>query len=243
MKLDIQNLSKVCGKTPILKEIHLAIADKKSLIFLGPSGSGKSTLLRLIGGLIIPTKGTICLDDIEVPTEKNALLRYRRSIGMVFQAWNLFPHLTALQNVSLPLIEVHGYAPEQAREISLELLKQFELQNHADKRPGQLSGGQSQRIAILRAVAIKPRLLLFDEPTSALDPLMTAEVLDLIKGLKEQGTDFILVSHHLGFARKVADYTAFLSDGRLLEASPTAEFFAQPRTEEARAFLQNILKY
>lgn len=243
MKLEISHLTKKYGRHAILKDINLSVQNQKSLIFIGPSGSGKSTLLRLIGGLIVPTSGSISLDDAPVPLKEAALLQYRRSIGTVFQSWNLFPHLTALENISLPLVEVHAKSLKEAHALSMDLLKRFDLQKHAHKRPSQLSGGQSQRIAILRAVAIHPKLLLFDEPTSALDPLMTAEVLDLIKDLKEEGTDFILVSHHMGFARKVADYAAFIADGRLLEAAPTAEFFENPRTPAAKSFLENVLKY
>ena len=161
-------------------------------------------------------------------SRRQPLLRHRRTIGTVFQAFNLFPHLTALQNITLPLEKVHGHAAPEAEEIARRLLARFRLENHAAKRPAELSGGQRQRIAIARAVAIKPRLLLFDEPTSALDPEMTAEVLDMIKELREEGRDFILVTHEMGFARRVADQGAFLAGGPHCEAGPSRNCSTPP---------------
>jgi polar amino acid transport system ATP-binding protein len=171
------------------------------------------------------------------------LLRHRRSIGTVFQMFNLFPHLSALENITLPLEKVHGYAPEAARAAAGELLKRFHLGEHAGHMPWELSGGQRQRIAIARAVAIKPRVLLFDEPTSALDPEMTAEVLDLIVELRHEGMDLILVTHEMGFARMVAEVVVFLADGRIIEQGPPKEVFASPQREETRRFFSRILKY
>ncbi len=243
MQLEISNLSKVYGTVTTLRDISLTIPECKSLVLLGPSGSGKSTLLRVVAGLAIPDKGEIVLNGKPIPTDESELLAHRRSIGTVFQSWNLFPHLTALENISLPLYRVHGIPLAEAKVRAVELLTRFGLQDHASKRPAELSGGQSQRVAIVRAVAIHPSLLLFDEPTSALDPVMTAEVLDLIAELKEEGSDFILVSHHLSFARKIADYVAFIEDGDVLEAGPTAAFFKAPKTEHARSFLEKVLKY
>lgn len=243
MQLEISNLSKVYGKVTTLRDISLTIPECKSLVLLGPSGSGKSTLLRIVAGLVIPDQGTIVLNGKPIPKEESELLAHRRLIGTVFQSWNLFPHLTALENICLPLTKVHNLSLAEAKDRAVELLTRFGLQDHASKHPAELSGGQSQRVAIVRAVAIRPSLLLFDEPTSALDPVMTAEVLDLIAELKEEGSDFMLVSHHLSFARKITDYVVFVEDGQVLEAGPTPAFFQAPRTEHARNFLAKVLKY
>ena len=178
-----------------------------------------------------------------VDFRETALREHRRHLGVVFQAFNLFPHLTALANLTLPLEKVHAFAPDAARDLAMQTLSRFGLADHAHKRPAELSGGQKQRVAIARAIAIKPRLLLFDEPTSALDPEMTAEVLDAIEELKEEGRAFLLVTHEMGFARHVADRVAFLSAGRIVEHAPAAELFAAPRTPECRDFLARILKY
>ena len=162
---------------------------------------------------------------------------------MVFQAFNLFPHLTALDNITLPLEKVHGYTPAAAREHAMALLERFQLSSHAARKPAELSGGQQQRVAIVRAIAIKPRFLLFDEPTSALDPEMTAEVLEIIEELRHEGRDLIMATHHIGFARQVADYCLFVSDGAVAEAGPAHELFSHPRTPALRNFLAKVLKY
>jgi polar amino acid transport system ATP-binding protein len=185
----------------------------------------------------------VTVDGAPLPRDEAGLLQHRRSIGTVFQAFNLFPHLSALANITLPLEKVHGYAPDAAREKAREVLARLQLSPHADKKPAQLSGGQQQRVAIARAIAIKPRFLLFDEPTSALDPEMTAEVLDVIGELGREGRDLILVTHHMGFARQVADHGLFVADGRIAESGPAAELFGQPRTEALRNFLAKVLKY
>lgn len=243
MKLDIHHLSKSFAKQNALTDVTLEIPDCKAVAFLGRSGSGKSTLLKLIAGLEIPDHGTVALDGKEIIYEEDALLQHRRSVGTVFQSWNLFPHFTALENISLPLQYVHGYSRKDAKELGMELLARFHLRDHADKKPAQLSGGQCQRVAIVRAVAIKPRLLLFDEPTSALDPMMTSEVLDLIAELKEEGSDFILVSHHMSFVKKIADWVVFVADGRIAEATAAKKFFEKPSSPAARHFLEKVLKY
>jgi polar amino acid transport system ATP-binding protein len=243
MRLDCKNICKSHGSVPILRDVTFSIPDCKSLVLIGPSGSGKSTLLKMVAGLVVADSGTIAVNEVLLPKEENELIAYRRLIGTVFQSWNLFPHMTALQNVSLPLFHVHGLSKKESFERSMQLLRRFGLAAHADKRPGELSGGQSQRVAIVRAVAIRPHLLLFDEPTSALDPIMTAEILDLIAELKDEGSDFILVSHHVSFAKKIADYVAFVQEGRVVETAPSKQFFAQPATDESRAFLAKILKY
>jgi polar amino acid transport system ATP-binding protein len=176
-------------------------------------------------------------------TDETALRAHRLQLGVVFQAYNLFPHLTALANITLPLEKVHGLTPGDAAHRAWETLERFGLATHAQKKPAALSGGQKQRVAIARAIAIKPRWLLFDEPTSALDPEMTAEVLEVIEELKKEGRDFLLVSHEMGFARHVADHVAFLADGRIIEHGPAEQVFGQPATRECREFLGRILRH
>lgn len=200
-------------------------------------------MLRIIAGLEHPDSGTVKINGERVVFEEVPLRLHRRTIGTVFQAFNLFPHLTALENITLPLEKVHGHAAPEAEDIARGLLARFRLESHADKRPAALSGGQRQRVAIARAISIKPRLLLFDEPTSALDPEMTAEVLDMIKELREEGRDFILVTHEMGFARQVADQAVFLAEGRIVEAGPVAPLFDAPSAPQTRDFLAKVLKY
>jgi polar amino acid transport system ATP-binding protein len=247
MKLEIHELTKTFGAESascrVLDALTLQVEFTHVLALLGPSGSGKSTLLRLIAGLASPDAGSIMLDGLRVPSEETALRKYRSSLGIVFQAYNLFPHMTALENVAFPLTAVHGAENTEARKRALEVLDRLGLSDHAGKRPGELSGGQRQRVAIARALAPKPRFLLFDEPTSALDPEMTAEVLALIAELRESETPMLLVTHEMGFARKIADQVAFLSSGKVLEQGSAAEFFRQPRSEVARRFLEKVLAY
>ena len=213
------------------------------LALIGPSGGGKSTLLRILAGLTAPDSGEVRIDAALLPTTERELRSYRSRLGIVFQAYNLFPHMTALQNVMLPLVQVHGIADAEARKRALQIMERLGLVDHADKHPLQLSGGQSQRVAIARALAPKPQLLLFDEPTSALDPEMTAEVLALIAELRENNTPMIVVTHEIGFARKIADRIAFLAEGQVLEEGAAGEFFNDPRSEEARRFLAKVLAY
>ncbi len=244
MRLELESLSKSFGDQTVLEDLTLDLADVRSLALIGPSGGGKSTLLRLVAGLDRPDSGTLRLNGEPVPfDDEPALLRYRRTIGTVFQAFNLFPHLTALENIVLPLEKAHGHSRADARCIALAELDRFRLAAHAHKKPGQLSGGQRQRVALVRALAIKPRLLLFDEPTSALDPEMTAEVLDAIRALSEEGRDFLLITHEMSFARAVADHVAFLAIGKILETGPAEAVFEHPQTPACRAFLERILHF
>jgi polar amino acid transport system ATP-binding protein len=243
MRLDLYGLEKWFGSQAALQGITESITDFKALAIIGPSGGGKTTLLRLIAGLEIPDRGRLAIDGEELLFSREALRRHRQGIGMVFQAFNLFPHLTALENITLPLEKVHGHAPAVAREHAMSLLQRFQLTPHAAKKPAELSGGQQQRVAIVRAIAIKPRFLLFDEPTSALDPEMTAEVLEIIEELRREGRDLIMATHHIGFARQVADYCLFVSDGTIAEAGPVSELFSHPRTAALRNFLAKVLKY
>ena len=243
MKLRLSNVSKRFGAHQALDDVSLEVQDIHSLVLIGPSGGGKTTLLRILAGLETPDSGEVELNGERIQYEQDTLLRHRRSVGMVFQAFNLFPHLTALKNITLPLEKVHGFSTAAARDSAMELLKRFQLDGHALKKPAALSGGQRQRVAIARAVAIKPKVVLFDEPTSALDPEMTSEVLDMIEQLHEQGTDLILVTHEMGFARVAADRVAFLAGGRVLEFGETSSIFEKPRTGECKRFLGTVLKY
>ncbi len=243
MKLHLRQLSKRFNGHVALDAVSLALEQVRTLVLIGPSGGGKSTLLRVIAGLEFPDTGEVEINGERVRFAEDFLLRHRRTIGTVFQAFNLFPHLTALQNITLPLEKAHGHSPAEAEGLARQLLARFQLENHAAKRPAELSGGQRQRVAIARAISIKPRLLLFDEPTSALDPEMTAEVLDMIEELRAEGRDFILVTHEMGFARRVADQVALLADGRIVESGPVAQVFECPASAQSRAFLAKVLKY
>lgn len=243
MKLRLTNVSKSFDGEPVLKAVTLVLDQVHVLVLIGPSGGGKSTLLRIIAGLEYPDQGTVEIDDEPMKFDEASLRQHRRTIGTVFQTFNLFPHLNALQNITLPLEKVHGYTANDAKEAARQILKRFQLEDHAGKRPAELSGGQRQRVAIARAVAIKPRLMLFDEPTSALDPEMTAEVLDLIEELREEGRDLLLVTHNMGFARRIADQVALLADGRIAEVGPVTQLFDHPQTRQSRDFLARVLKY
>jgi polar amino acid transport system ATP-binding protein len=243
MRLEATDLCKSFGRQIVLNQVNLDLDHVRTLALIGPSGGGKSTLLRIIAGLEKPDSGTLYLNDSEIIYRETELMAHRRTVGTVFQAFNLFPHLTALQNITLPLEKVHHYKPAEARQVAEDILKRFGLSEHGQKPPAQLSGGQRQRVAIARAISIKPKLLLFDEPTSALDPEMTAEVLELIEELREEGRDLVLVTHQMGFAHRVADQIALLSGGQIIECGPPQEVLDNPRSEITRQFLAKILKY
>jgi polar amino acid transport system ATP-binding protein len=243
MRLELDGLTKRYGEQTVLDDLTVELDFPHVLVLLGPSGGGKSTLLRVIGGLESPDAGSLTLDGQPVPTEEKSRRAYRANIGTVFQSWNLFPHLDAIANIMLPLTCVHGLSTPEAQARAADLLERLQLGGHGHKRPAELSGGQRQRVAIARAVAIRPKLLLFDEPTSALDPEMTAEVLEVIADLKAEGRTFVLVTHAMNFARVVADQVAFLAGGKILEHGPAEEFFASPRSDQARRFLERVLRY
>ncbi len=234
MKLVLNQVRKQFGKQLVLDDVSLSLEKVHTLALVGPSGGGKSTLLRIIGGLEYPDSGGVEINGEPVNFQEEALLKHRRSIGTVFQSFNLFPHLTALQNITLPLEKVHLRPASEANTIARHLLERFRLADHADKRPAELSGGQRQRVALARAISIKPKLLLFDEPTSALDPEMSAEVLDAIRELREEGRDFILVTYEMGFARRIADQVAFIADGKVVEAGSAAQIFETPAAAQTR---------
>jgi polar amino acid transport system ATP-binding protein len=243
MRLRAANLSKSFGRQIVLQNINLDLDQVHSLALIGPSGGGKSTLLRIIAGLETPDSGTLFLNDSEIIYREKELMAHRRTVGTVFQAFNLFPHLTALQNITLPLEKVHQHSPAEARQLAESILERFGLSAHGHKSPAQLSGGQRQRVAIARAISIKPKLLLFDEPTSALDPEMTAEVLEVIEELRKEGRDLVLVTHQMGFAHRVADQIALLSGGQIVECGPPKQLLEDPHSEVTRQFLAKILKY
>ena len=242
MKLELRRVDKHFGAQRVLDGISLTV-EGRAVALIGPSGGGKSTLLRILAGLEHPDAGEVWLDGERLEFSPAALLRHRRRVGVVFQAYNLFPHLSALENITLPLIRVHGLERHAAEAVAREHLGRFRLLDHAAKRPSQLSGGQRQRVAIARAVAVKPRLLLFDEPTSALDPEMAGEVLDLTAELRAEGRDLILVTHHLAFARNVADQVLFLADGQVRESGTAAAVLGAPAHEDCRRFLARVLSY
>lgn len=244
MKLEATALTKRYGAHAALDGTDFSTGNEARVIaLLGPSGGGKSTLLRVLGCLLVPEEGSVSLDGRILPHDEAGALAERRGNGFVFQGYNLFPHLTALQNITLPLREVHGMSATQAEQRALELLHRLGLEGHEHKRPSQLSGGQQQRAAIARALAPKPKLLLLDEPTSALDPVMTGEVLDVIRELAEAGQSIILATHEISFARKVADWVVFLAAGKVQESSPASAFFTQPQTELAQQYLVGLSKY
>lgn len=217
--------------------------DIHTLAIIGPSGGGKSTLLRILGGLILPTAGQLMVDGKKVPSDEVSLQKYRRELGFVFQQGGLFRHLSAFENITLPLCQVHGYTRQEAEKRAAELLERFGLSGDGHKKPSALSGGQQQRVAIARAVAAKPRLLLLDEPTSALDPEYTTEVLDVVNELKNEGMDFIIVTHEMGFARHACDKAAFLCEGSLMEYGDSASLFARPKTGQLERFLGKLLEW
>jgi polar amino acid transport system ATP-binding protein len=243
MQLELFGISKHFGAQQALRDVTLSLPPFQSLAIIGPSGGGKTTLLRIIAGLATPQAGSLSIDGAPVDFREAALLAHRRRIGTVFQAYNLFPHLTARQNVVLPLTKVHGLTNAAADAIVNELFARFQLAAHAERRPAELSGGQQQRVAIVRAIAIKPRFLIFDEPTSALDPEMTAEVLDFIAELRGEGRELIIVTHNMGFAREVSDHCLFIAEGRALEHGASSELFARPRHPLLATFLAKVLRY
>ena len=241
MELVVKGLTQAFGATTVLDRLDLETGDIRALVLVGPSGGGKTTLLRILAGLDLPVEGSVSFEGVPVPRDEPGLLAYRRRVATVFQAYNLFPHLTALDNLTLPLVHVHGLSPAAARERVAEPLERFKLADHAHKRPSQLSGGQKQRIAILRALVVQPERLFLDEPTSALDPEMTAEVLEMISELKGLGTRFVLITHEMGFARRVADEVAFVGGGKVVSSGPAATMFEHCPEPRVREFFARIL--
>ncbi len=248
--LEVQSLSKRFGDTPILKDVSFSVNKGEVIGIIGASGSGKSTLLRCLNLLERPDGGTILMNgelvgqhdrgNKRVPMRESEILGYRAKVGMVFQSFNLFPHMTALQNIMEAPVTVRGLSKSQAHERARDLLARVKLDDRADHYPHQLSGGQQQRVAIARALAMEPQLMLFDEPTSALDPELVGEVLQVMKDLAKNGMTMVLVSHEMAFIRDVADRVIFMGDGHILENERPEQFFTAPRTEEAKRFLSRL---
>ena len=226
-----------------LKDINLEVPRGQVVVVLGPSGSGKSTLCRTINRLETIEQGTIEIDGVLLPEEGRDLAKLRADVGMVFQSFNLFPHLTIRDNVTLGPVKVRKMKKAEAEKRAMDLLERVGIANQAEKYPAQLSGGQQQRVAIARALAMNPKIMLFDEPTSALDPEMVNEVLDVMTTLAKEGMTMVVVTHEMGFARKAADRVLFMADGAIVEDSTPGDFFTNPRTDRAKDFLGKILSH
>ncbi|WP_203332355.1 ATP-binding cassette domain-containing protein [Planococcus beigongshangi] len=239
--IKVQKLYKKFGENLVLNDISATIQQGEVVSIIGPSGSGKSTFLRCMNLLETPTSGTILINDVDLTAKGANINKSRQQIGMVFQHFHLFPHLTVLENLTYAPVKAKGLKRPEANQKAIELLKRVGLSDKAAAYPASLSGGQKQRVAIARALAMEPALLLFDEPTSALDPEMVKEVLDVMKDLAKSGMTMVVVTHEMGFAREVADRVIFLDHGSLVEEGPPASFFANPKTERARGFLEKVL--
>jgi polar amino acid transport system ATP-binding protein len=237
----LHGVEKWFGKFKVLADIDMEVRAGERIVICGPSGSGKSTLIRCINGLETVQKGTVNVDGIELTSGRKAVEKVRAEVGMVFQQFNLFPHLTILQNCTLAPMRTRGVAREEAEATAMKFLTRVRIPEQAGKYPSQLSGGQQQRVAIARALCMTPRIMLFDEPTSALDPEMVNEVLDTMIGLADEGMTMLCVTHEMGFARRVADRIVFMADGRILEEAPPEQFFTAPQHEKTRQFLGQIL--
>ncbi|WP_427173160.1 amino acid ABC transporter ATP-binding protein [Arthrobacter sp. 92] len=241
--LSLQGVHKSFGHTEVLRDISLDVQRGQVVVIIGPSGSGKSTLCRTMNRLERIDSGRIVFNDTDLPAEGKALAAMRSDIGMVFQSFNLFPHMSVLENIMLCPVRVRRETKARAEEHARELLAQVGLSEKADAYPPQLSGGQQQRVAIARGLAMRPEIMLFDEPTSALDPEMVREVLDVMRELADGGMTMIVVTHEMGFAKATADRIIFLDDGQIREDSPPQEFFTAPKSARAQDFLSRVLEH
>jgi glutamate/aspartate transport system ATP-binding protein len=241
--IEINDVSKSYGSFRVLKNCSARIADGEVVVICGPSGSGKSTLIKTVNGLETIDSGEINVSGFRLAPDVTNLAALRRSVGMVFQSFELFPHLTVLSNVTIAQIKVLKRSRAASEEKARMLLARVGLSGHVAKYPAQLSGGQQQRVAIARALALDPKVMLFDEPTSALDPEMVNEVLDVMTGLARQGITMVCVTHEMGFARSVANRVLFMDDGEIVETADAAKFFDAPQSERAKAFLAKILRH
>ena len=241
--ITIRDVHKWYGDFHVLRGINLEVAEGERIVVCGPSGSGKSTLVRCINRLEEHQRGQIIVDGTELTSDLKNIDRVRREVGMLFQNFNLFPHLTVLENCTLAPIRVRKLPKSEAEELARGYLRRVHIEDQADKFPGQLSGGQQQRVAIARALCMEPRIMLFDEPTSALDPEMIKEVLDVMIGLAEDGMTMICVTHEMGFARTVANRIIFMDEGQIVEEASPEIFFNNPRNERTRLFLSQILSH
>ena len=239
--ISIENVNKWFGDFQVLKDINLEVQPKQKIVVCGPSGSGKSTLIRCINRLEEHQEGKIIVDGTELSENTKNIEQIRAEVGMVFQQFNLFPHLSILDNCTLAPIWVKKMPKKQAEELAMQQLEQVQIADQAHKFPGQLSGGQQQRSAIARALCMQPKIMLFDEPTSALDPEMIKEVLDAMVNLAKGGMTMIVVTHEMGFAKEVADEVIFMDEGMIVEKNTTKEFFANPKSDRTKLFLSQIL--
>ena len=239
--IQIRDVNKWFGDFQVLKNINLEVEKNKKIVVCGPSGSGKSTLIRCINRLEEHQKGTIIVDGTELTENTKNIEAIRAEVGMVFQQFNLFPHLSILDNCTLAPVWVKKMPKKHAEELAMKQLEQVQIADQANKFPGQLSGGQQQRCAIARALCMEPKIMLFDEPTSALDPEMIKEVLDAMVNLAKAGMTMIVVTHEMGFAKEVADEVIFMDEGMIVEKAETKEFFANPKNDRTKLFLSQIL--
>ena len=238
-----ENVDKFYGDFHALKDITISVREGERMVICGPSGSGKSTLIRCINGLEFHNSGVLTVDGVEVYDGSKDILTLRQEVGMVFQQFNLFPHLTVLENLTIGPMKVRKMTREDAEKTARKYLDRVHIPEQADKYPAALSGGQQQRVAIARSLCMESRILLFDEPTSALDPEMINEVLDVMVELADTGMTMVVVTHEMGFARKVADTMVFMEEGRIVEVSPPEKFFTKPESERCRMFLEQILEH
>lgn len=241
--IDMQGVSKSFGDFKALSDISLQVAPGEKVVICGPSGSGKSTLIRCIARLERHEQGRIVVDGTELTDRRTSLQRLRSEVGMVFQQFNLFPHLSVLENLMLAPMKVRKLEKAEAQALAMQYLERVGIAEQAQKYPGQLSGGQQQRVAIARSLCMKPKIMLFDEPTSALDPEMIMEVLDVMEGLAKDGMTMVCVTHEMGFAKRVADRVIFMGQGRIVESAPPLAFFTAPQTERCKEFLGRILHH
>ncbi len=239
--IEVNKMHKYFGDFHALKNIDLKVGLQEVVVVIGPSGSGKSTLIRCINRLERHNEGQIIVDGIELSDDVRNIQEIRRETGMVFQAFNLFPHLTVMENITLAPRNVRGIPKAEAEAHAMELLERVKIPQEANKYPGQMSGGQQQRVAIARTLAMRPKVILFDEPTSALDPEMIKEVLDTMKDLAQEGMTMVCVTHEMGFAREVADRVVFMADGEIVEVGTPEHFFTNPQEERTKLFLSQIL--
>ncbi len=241
--VELENVSKWFGDFSALYDISLTVAEGERVVICGPSGSGKSTLIRCINQLEVHQAGNIRVDGVQVSQETKTIETIRREVGMVFQSFNLFPHMTILDNLTLGPIRNRGLSRAEATDLAMGYLEKVRIAEQAAKYPAQLSGGQQQRVAIARALCMRPKVMLFDEPTSALDPEMISGVLDVMIELAEDGMTMIVVTHEMGFARKVADRVVFMDEGEIIEVAPPDAFFDAPQSERAQLFLSQLLAH
>ncbi len=239
----MRDVHKWFGEFHVLKGINLEVGKSQKVVVCGPSGSGKSTMIRCINRLEEHQRGEIIVDGIELTSDVKNVEAIRREVGMVFQSFNLFPHLTVLENLILAPMWVRRMPRKEAEELAMSLLERVKIPEQAHKYPGQLSGGQQQRVAIARALCMKPKIMLFDEPTSALDPEMVKEVLDVMIELANEGMTMVVVTHEMGFAKSVADFVVFMDDGEIVEVAPPSVFFTSPKSDRTKLFLSQILQH